>query len=261
VNAVLRVGNAVHREETIFMKNILCLALLSLLIACSGCALVGAEKGPIRVGVVTGGHGFDEAAFFRLFDGLADAEIVHVPLEDESEIFEKKDAFDFDVLLLYNMTQKISDTRRANFLALLDEGLGLVVLHHAIAAFQEWPEFERIIGAKYLLEEEDGHGVSAYEHDVEFRVQIADPFHPITRDLASFAVHDETYRNCRFAGDNHLLCTTAHGSSDQALVWVRTYRKARVCYIQMGHGPTVFDQAPYRRLVGGAIGWAAGRLE
>jgi len=244
-----------------FMKTFLFLAPLLLLIACSGCALFGAKRVPIKVGLVTGGHTFDEAALLGLFDDLPDAVIVHVPLEDESEIFENISAWDFDVLFLYNMTQKISDRRRANFLALLEEGLGLVVVHHAIAAFQDWPEYERIIGAKYLLKDEADQKASGYEHDVEFMVQIADPFHPITRNLASFTVHDETYRNCRFAGDNHLLCTTGHGSSDQALAWVRTYRNGRVCFIQMGHGPSIFDQAPYRRLIGGAIGWTAGRLD
>lgn len=243
------------------MKTLLLLALFLLFIALTGCALFGAKEGPIRVGVVTGGHAYDEAALLRLFDGLTDAVVEHIALEDESEIFEDVNAWDYDVLFLYNMTQKISEKRRANFLSLLDDGLGLVVVHHAIAAFQDWPDFERIIGAKYLLKDENGRKASTYKHDVKFLVRIADPFHPITRQLASFTVNDETYKGCRFAGDNHLLCTTTHGASDQALVWVRKHRKARVCFIQPGHGPTIFDQAPYRKLVECAIEWTARRLD
>jgi hypothetical protein len=41
---------------------------------------------------------------------------------------------------------------------------------------------------------------------------------------------------------------------------VKTYDKAKVCYLQLGHGPQAFSDPNYQRLVAQAIRWTAGRL-
>lgn len=155
------------------------------------------------------------------------------------------------------MTQRISEARRANFLRLLDQGVGLVVLHHAVAAFSEWPEFANIIGAKYYLEDMPNHTKSVYKHDVDFTVHVADDQHPVTRGLKDFAVHDETYNNYEVFPDNHLLLTTNEPSSANAVAWVRRYSNANICFIQLGHGPNGFTDPNYQRLVAQAATWAA----
>mgnify|MGYP000415292203 CR=1 FL=1 len=48
---------------------------------------------------------------------------------------------------------------KQDFLARLKEGKGLVVMHHAIASYQKWPEYAKIIGAKYYLEKTTVNGV------------------------------------------------------------------------------------------------------
>ena len=75
----------------------------------------------------------------------------------------------------------------------------------------------------------------------------------MTRGLADFTVHDETYKGCLFEPDNHVLLTTDHPTSDKPIAWTRTYRNAKVCTIQVGHGPQVFGQDEYRQLVRQAI--------
>ena len=125
---------------------------------CGVCVLVGilvfvcmpagaAEAGKVlKIVVVTGGHGFSEKPFFEMFGSMKGIEYTHVALKDESEIFEDISAWPYDVIVLYNMTQKMSEKRRANFLKLMDKGVGLVVLHHAIAAYGAWPVFKKISG-------------------------------------------------------------------------------------------------------------------
>lgn len=219
----------------------------------------------IKVVVVTAGHGFKEEPFFRLFEGYDDIEYVEARQQDHSEIFEDVSAWDYNVIVLYNMTQQISPKRRRNFIKLLNRGVGLVVLHHSIAAFQEWDEFHRIIGGKYYLKavEENGvkHEAGTYKHDVDFTVNIEDAMHPITRGMSDFVLHDETYKKCVFEKDNQVLLSTSHPTSDEPLCWVRRYGKAKVCYIQMGHGPSAYANESYRRLVARAIRWCAGRLD
>ena len=34
---------------------------------------------------------------------------------------------------------------------------------------------------------------STYKHDVDFKVHVEDPNHPVTHGIKDFAIHDETY--------------------------------------------------------------------
>jgi uncharacterized protein len=211
--------------------------------------------------VVTGGHGFDEEEFPNLFESDERALYEFAHQEDDSEIFEEIEDWPFDVVVLYNMSQRISEKRRANLVKLLEGGVGIVALHHSIAAYQAWPEFERIIGAKYYLEETtiDGvtHPKSTFKHDIDFTLHIEDATHPITQGLQDFVVHDETYNGMTFDPENHVLITTDHPTSARPIGWARRYANANVCFIQVGHGPQVFTDPNFQRLVRQAVEWAA----
>ena len=231
-----------------------------ILVLALGWAARGGEK--IRVVVVTGGHGFNAKAFYSLFEGYDDIEFVRAPQKDHSELFEDVSNWPYDVIVLYNMTQRISDKRRSNFVALLKKGVGLVVLHHALAAFQNWPEFKKIVGGKYYLRPtvEDGvnHPRSAYKHGVRFKVKVADPKHPVTAGIGDFEIHDETYRGYFVDPSVHVLLTTDEPSSGKVLAWAKTYENARVCYIQLGHDANAYSNPAYRKFIYQAIRWAAG---
>jgi len=223
------------------------------------------QKGLIKVVVVTGGHEFERKPFLAMFDSFKNINYAEAEQKNDSEIFEDIDEWDYDVIVLFNMTQEISPQRRKNFTALLERGTGLLALHHSIGAFQKWPEYRRIIGAKSYLETtvEDGKTYPAcgFLHDIDYNIKVEDAGHPITQGLRDFAVHDETYNNCVYEADNRLLLSTDHPTSDKPLGWVRNYGKSNVCYIQMGHGPEIFANDNYRRLVAQAIEWCAGGLK
>jgi type 1 glutamine amidotransferase len=215
----------------------------------------------IRAVVVTGGHGFEEKPFFSLFEGYDDIAYVRADQKGHSEIFEDITDWDYDVIVLFNMTQNISPKRQANFIKLLNRGVGVLALHHSMGSFQQWDEYSKIIGGKYYLKPTAENPASTYKHDVDFRVHIADKKHPITRGVADFTTHDETYKNCGFQKDNRVLLTTDDPTSDKQIGWVRNYGKAKICCIQVGHGPTVYAQPSYRQLIAQAIRWCAGRLK
>jgi len=215
----------------------------------------------LKVLVVTGGHAFERKPFFTLFNGYDDIEYVEAQLKDHSEIFEDITGWDYDVIVFFNMTQKISPKRQENFKKLVKDGVGVVALHHCMGSYQEWPEYVKIIGGRYNLKASEQGGVkreaSTYEHDADFTVHIEDTKHPITRGLSDFQVHDETYKKCSFEKDNHLLLTTNHPDSDNEIGWVRNYGKGKVCFIMVGHGPSVYAHPTYRQLVARSIRWSA----
>ncbi|MHC4352288.1 MAG: family 16 glycoside hydrolase [Planctomycetota bacterium] len=218
----------------------------------------------LKVVVITGGHGFEHDPFFEMFDAMKTIDNVEAVQKDHSELFEDISGWDYDVIVFYNMTQKISPKRRKNFVRLLGRGVGVVALHHTMGAYQEWPEFKKIIGTKYYLQDavEDGvtHGKGSFKHDVDIRVHVANRNHPITRGIRDFTIHDETYKNCWFDEKNQVLLTTDHPTSDETIGWVRRFRKAKVCTIQLGHDSKAYADSNYSRLVERAILWTAGKL-
>ena len=223
----------------------------------------GAER--IKVAVVTGGHDFEQKPFLEMFNSFEGMEYMHVALKDDSEIFEDISSLPYDVIVLYNMTQKISTKRQKNFVNLLNKGVGLVALHHSIAAFPGWPEYRKIIGARFLLSDVVENGISykmsTYKHDVDIPISIENKHHPITKDMKGFTIHDETYQNCLIEPDNNILLVTDEPSNDKGICWTRKYGNSKVCYIQLGHGFQAYNNENYRTLVANAIKWSADRLD
>jgi uncharacterized protein len=227
--------------------------------------LTGAEhaKAPakVRVLVVTGGHGFEKEPFFKLFQGNQDIMYQAIEHPKAQALFKAEAARQYDVVVLYDMHQEISDEAKADFVARLKEGKGLVVLHHAIADYQQWPEYWNIIGARYYLQPAVVNGVqkarSAYQHDVDFKVLVADKKHPVTRGVSDFSIHDETYKLYDVAEDCHPLLTTDEPQSNRIIAWAKTYKKSRVVYLQSGHDHLAYENPNFQQLLRQAIRWTA----
>ncbi len=218
----------------------------------------------LNVVVLTGGHAFNEREFLKLFQGYDDITCKHLPQKVGGEVFDDITHWPYDVIVLYNFNQQIAPKQQENFLKLLDNGVGLVVLHHAIGAYKNWPLFAQIAGVQYHPTPWRQNGVQmargGWKEGVKFKVHVADPNHPITHGLKDYDLLDETY--CRFSVDPgvHALLTTDEPTSEKTIAWVKKYRNSRVFFMQSGHGPTGYQNPSYRTLVVRAIRWSARRL-
>ena len=216
----------------------------------------------IKAVVLTGGHEYEKEAFEDVFKGHEDIKCVQYELKDDSEIFEDISGWDYDVIVLYNMTQNISDNRKANFKKLLEDGVGLFMTHHSMGAWNGWDEYRKIIGTKFMLKagEVDGKKLemSVYKHDVDMEVHVEPVKNTVTLDMKDFAIHDETYNKCWFAADNVVLLTTDEPTSNREICWVRGYGKARVCGLELGHDSKAYANDAYRRLIAMGIRYCAG---
>jgi type 1 glutamine amidotransferase len=228
-------------------------------------AEAGGQK--IRVLVVTGGHDFEHDPFFEVFKSFPDVEYVEARHPENANVFDSlKPAADyaeparFDVIVLYDMWPKISEQGKANLVTLLKRGKGLVALHHCIASYQDWPEYERIIGGRYYIQASPGRPASTFRHDVDMHITVADRTSPITAGIAAFDIHDEAYGKFTVAKDSLPLLMTKHLDSGPCIGWTRGYGNARVCYLELGHDSKAYRNESYRRLVGQAIRWAATRI-
>lgn len=231
------------------------------LVALSATAADGSK---LKVLVVTGGHGFEREPFFAMFRD--NAEITYTAAEHSktnASVYERDDLLTYDAVVLYDMPREITDAQKARFLSLFDKGVGLVVLHHALVSYQNWPEYEQIIGGRYQEPDPNKPGrvteAVGWQHDVEVPVVIAATNHPVTAGLKDFTIHDEIYWGFRVGADVTPLITTTHPKSGKPLGWCRTQGNSRVVFLQLGHGKEAFTNVNYRTLVAQAIRWTARR--
>jgi uncharacterized protein len=233
--------------------------LLALLVAAG--AIAAGNDPKLRVLVVTGGHGFEEAPFFQVFKAIPDIVFTSAThAKTNAAAYDRDDLLSYDVVVLYDMPKDITETQKAKFLSILNKGIGLVVMHHALVSFQQWPDYERIIGGRYPESAGKSGAVTpavGYEHDVEVPVTIVAKDHPITAGLGDFTIHDEIYWGFRVGKDVTPLLTTTHPKSGKLLAWCRTEEKSRVVYLQLGHDHAAYENPHFRRLVAQSIRWVA----
>lgn len=242
------------------MKTLRCVLLFFLsLVVVSAAAVDGAK---LKVLVVTGGHGFEREPFFAMFRD--NAEIAYTAAEHNktnASVYERDDLFSYDAVVLYDMPREITEAQKARFLSLFDKGIGLVVLHHALVSYQNWPEYEQIIGGRYQEPDPNKPGrvtdAVGWQHDVDVPVVIDATNHPVTAGLKDFTIHDEIYWGFRVGNDVTPLVTTTHPKSGKPLGWYRTQGNSRVVFLQLGHGKAAFANENYRKLVAQSIRWTA----
>jgi len=132
-------------------------------------------------------------------------------------------------------------------------GKGLVVYHFSLAAFADWPEYEKLCGGNWR----PNNGHHSPPHN--FRLDIKDVDHPITHGLPAHLSqpNDELYANLKWQpeGSYHVLATAwdehkLYSEKDQQpkpgdglnqpMLWTLNYGQGRVFATALGHdGPAV----------------------
>lgn len=239
-------------------------ALIAVLLTTGNSPAAEGNPAKTKVLVVTGGHGFDKEPFFKMFSDNPDIEFTAAAhSKTNASVYERDDLLSYDVVVLYDMPQNITEPQKARLLSLFDKGVGLVVLHHALVSYQNWPEYEQIIGGRYQEPDPNKGGkvtdAVGWKHDEEIPVVVVATNHAITAGVGDFTIHDEIYWGFRVGSDVKPLLTTTHPKSGKPLAWTRTQAKSRVFFMQLGHGKEAFTNENYRKLLAQGIRWAANR--
>ncbi len=208
-----------------------------------------------RVLVVTGGHDYP-TSFYTVFEGRREWRWTHAVSNEEA--FARELVPRFDVLVLYDYSQKLGEEGKARLRAFAEAGKGIVVLHHALCDYQDWPWFEELVGGRYLIDDQGGRKASTYRHDVELLVKPVGS-HPIVDGIGPLPLVDETYKGMRISPKVTPLLEIDHPDGDRYVAWVSPYQPARVVAIQLGHDERAHRSDVYRELVRRAILWSAGR--
>lgn len=219
-----------------------------------------AAKTPVKILVVTGGHGYNKETFNEMLNSLGNDltfEVAEFP--DAFRMFLPGNRDKYDVLLFYHMWQTITPEQKEALIECIRDGKPVVALHHSICAFDDWEEYWIIIGGKYFHKPTilDGkeYPACSYIHDLHFKVNVADKKHPVTRGINDFEIFDETYKGYWVDPSVKVLLTTNEPSSNRVIGWVKTYGKARIAVLQSGHDTPTFRQTEFRQLLRQALRW------
>jgi uncharacterized protein len=222
-----------------------------------------ASGDPIRVLLVTGGHDFEQPQFFQMFKDNHEITYQAVEHPKAHACFRPEAASTYDVIVLYDMWQPITEEAKADLVKVLKSGKGLVALHHCLASYQAWDEYYQIIGGRYFLEPRTEQGekkpASTYQHDVRMKVQVTGADHPVTRGIKDFEILDEAYGGFGVLPGVKPLLTTTEPLSGPTICWAKNYGSARVVFLALGHDHHAYENASFRQLVAQAIHWTAGR--
>lgn len=247
---------------------------------------------PIDVLVVTGGHPFEPAPFFAVFD------VVPGITWTSSD----RPRLGHDVVVFYDMPG-LRFTRREpplecpeppieiieTFDALRTSGTGLVFLHHAIASWPAVEWFADMVGGRFHYRPATWRGAdfpdSGYVFDVDHHVTVLDPMHPVCAGLGDgfdlidelycfpvaesevvplmrtdFPVHDHRYffsAESAIRGRMNDRTGWTHPSGSSLVAWAKAAGNSPLVYLQFGDGPTTYANDSFRRALLNAIEWTA----
>jgi type 1 glutamine amidotransferase len=160
----------------------------------------------------------------------------------------------------------LSKEAQAAFVKYLAAGGGLVLVHFANGAFHfslpevgkasDWPEYRNICRRAW----DHTPGRSGHDAYGKFRVEIAQPDHPITRGLTAFETTDELYFRQQGTEPIEVLATARSKvtGQDEPMAMVYRYGKGRVFQTVLGHSADSLRTPAVARLIRRAAAWAAG---
>jgi uncharacterized protein len=151
--------------------------------------------------------------------------------------------------------------QREELATFVREGKGLVAAHVGLTAFESWPEWGTLIGARY-----DGHPWGGTNTGT---VINEDPTFPATRHFpATFPFRDEFYQAKDGGRDKFRVLLRLDVNSmpphenlrnrDYPIAWAKTYGKGRVFYSSLGHATETWDNRDVRLMYYEAVKWALG---
>ncbi len=214
-----------------------------------------------RVLVVTGGHGVDEAGLTKMLDSLGNITWTRVSHPNAHAHFKPENAHRYDLLLLYDAWEEITDEAKADFTGLVAGGKPVLALHHCLLSYSKWPEYAEIIGGQYFYLGEGGrrgdkhYGYSTAKDKVEMTVHIKDATHPVLRNVRDFSITEELYAKMYVSPATHVLLETDVPGMETPIAWTTAFGRGRVFTFQLGHGRVSFENENFLMIMRQAIDW------
>ncbi len=266
---------------------------------------VSETREALNVLVVTGGHPFSEADFFAMFDAMPGIEVTAVAHPEACAALSPAALADCQTVLFYDMAGipgtgvpdgsdgngTPSPEFAANVEAMLQRGIGMVLLNHATVAWPNWPLWRQITGSSFMLTAGALNGVqvpgSGYRgghgpHPNPTFQLTPQGGHPVLEGLdAGFEITDEIYlKTAGFEADVLPLLRAEypfeaanftpppmapaaeqaawqHPPGSNLVVWANALEASPIIVSELGDSPSAFGNPGFRQLLENALRWTA----
>jgi len=147
------------------------------------------------------------------------------------------------------------ETERA-FLEFVRNGGGFALFHAASATFDDWSEFQQLIGASYTK------GTTGHGRIHAFKVTIVDRDHPVTRGINDFWITDELWHRMGMRPTAHVLATaysaehTGGTGNDELAAVCTTFGDGRCFNFVLGHDVAAMRSLGWKMLMLRGTEWA-----
>lgn len=226
--------------------------------------------------ILTGGifHPFETAAP-ALADILDEAGIQSVIRYDIDEaLSEMADGRSYDMVTVFALRWRMLDHEkykpyrdewalslsgkaRQALKAHVMAGGGLLGLHTATICFDDWPEWQALLGGRWIW------GTSYHPPLDLVEVHFEDENCVLTRGLGDFRIQDEVYHHldCVPGVTPLIVAQTAEGEGPQTVGWAHESGQGRVVYDGLGHDADALGAPEHRRFIKRAALWITGKSE
>ncbi|KAB2340384.1 ThuA domain-containing protein [Actinomadura rudentiformis] len=257
-----------------------------------------------RILAITGGHRVDLDAFGAMMDAVCAERAwtwAHAVQPSAQGWLSPRHADAFDAVVCHDLPglrlergrapePSGPDPATARAVAdLLDQGQGLVMLHHALAGWPGWEGWADALGGRFHYAPGRLRGKdwpSSGTRLTRYTARVAAPDHPVCAGVGDFELDDELYCCPVFASEvvpllradadldpalfvrtyEHVLhgeeaapdCT-GHPPASDLIGWASVAGRSPLVVLQPGDSAATFALPPYRRLLGNAIAWVASK--
>lgn len=255
---------------------------------------------PRHLLTIARGHPYDREAFAGLFEGLDEFDVNHVEQPAAQRCLGPQAASDYDAVLCYDMPG-VDFTAAENppglvepgsgyasdYLAMLDAGVGMVFMHHALAAWPAWPLYAEIVGGRFhyrsaMLRDKKWPD-SGYRHQVNHTISkighhpvtegVPDTFNAVDElylcpvfeeDVIPLLRSDYSFEQSNFygaaravAGEMNSREGWSHPPGSNLVGWVKHWGNSPIVYLQGGDDAVAMANVHFRRLVHNAVRWVS----
>ena len=199
---------------------------------------------------------------------LDEAKRFEVFVAEDASILESSTLGKYDLLVLNyrndpnKKEENLSEAARKNLTDFVKSGKGLAAVHFAVNAFQDWPEYSKLVGRIWTGKKAGADKPSGHGPRGPFKVKVTKPDSPITQGVGEFETDDELYAS--LAGDAPIdVLATAYSADyskkDEPMAWTLRYGEGRVFVLALGHDARARENPSFQKLLVQGCAWAASR--
>lgn len=202
-----------------------------------------------KIAVVVGFHKFPVIEFYDFFQNIPGYQFYIQHLEQfTSSSRETRESYDAIVFYIFRQDSPSNEApgycgkELDAFEDLGKKEQGLLILHHSILAFPDYPLWQEITKI-------DAHSFTDYAHDQNMAIQVVNPDHPLMKQIHDFEIIDEVYLMASPDDSVTPLLLCSNKNSMPVIAWTHTFKNAKVYCLELGHDEQAWENPIFEQLL------------